>query len=510
MTRLLDTFLSSSDDPNLRGELDAAAWRFVLPGEVDAVLWGAGGVATERDLRAIERHARVHRDRSGQSPEGLAGSGVGLLVGRSPELGGAAPLGIRLGEDGSGDDVDSPGQRLLLRYVDDELRGVAPAGDPAALGLLERHIGGDGPVPRSWKRRLRRAPVSVRRTIPGSLHGAPPGPPRWVVDAAAEAGLDVSQSGWALWCRGDFGSQKLVLFLIAAGEREPSIVVKITRDPRFNERLVNETRVLLALDRLGDGARGGAPAPLFDTTTWGSAASAQSAVTGSDLRDQLRVRPDLIEQVTTWMIELADETRTPLQTDEVTGCLDELLARYCRLYDPSADIERFLRRQVASLGDAEMFAVLQHGDPGPWNAVVTPDDRVAFLDWEAGELRGLPLWDLLYFLRSSSLVMSARRPWESRRSRTRRDLIDGSPVGDAIADCVAEYVRAVELDPAVIEPLFHLCWVHRAVKQARRLTSDERSSGGFHRLVLDGIDGRDRPGLRRLTMRTDRGATQHD
>jgi len=151
----------------------------------------------------------------------------------------------------------------------------------------------------------------------------------------------------------------------------------------------------------------------------------------------------------------------------------------------------------------EFDAVMQHGDPGPWNAIVTAQDDIAFLDWEAGESRGLPLWDLFYFLRSTSLIVSRRRPWQSRRSRTRRDLIVGSAVGELVADHVRAYVDATGLDPDAVEPLFHLCWVQRAVKQARRLPAHRRSRGTFHRFVLDAVDGRDRPGLCRITMRTD-------
>ena len=505
MTGLLEVFLGSSDQPNERGELDGAAWRFVLPCEVDTVEWRATDDASGRDLLALQRHATVIRSSGDPDRAGNNRPAAELVVGvgRASDSTARAHVGIDL------EGADS-GHPLELRYVNDELRGVVPVADPVARSVLAGHIGADGPVPRSWKKRVKREPVRVRRTVIGSLRGVPAGPPEWLVVAAAEAGIDISGFGWALWCRGEFGSQKLVMFLIAPGDTHPSIVVKITRDPRFNDRLVNESNMLRKLEQLVPRAKGGAPALLFHTTTWGSAASAQSAVAGSDLRGHLRRRPELIGRVTTWMIDMAEATRTPIRDGELRQCLDELLDRYCGLYAVPSKTERFLRQQVDLLGGCQLDAVMQHGDAGPWNAILTPDDGIAFLDWEAGESRGLPLWDLLYFLRSASLILSPRRPWQSRRTRTRRDLVDGSAIGVLVAEHVRSYVDATRLDPRAVEPLWHLCWAHRAVKEARRLPPDRRSRGMFHRFVIDGVEGRDQPGLRRIRMSSDAGGARHD
>jgi hypothetical protein len=504
VNELLGVFLGSSDEPNARGELDGAAWRFVLPGEVDTVEWRATDDGSGRDLLALERHATVIRSSGDPDPAGKNHPVAELVVGAARASDSATP--VQVGIDLEGADC---GHLLELRYVNDELRGVVPAADLVARSVLAGHVGAEGPVPRSWKQRLKREPVGVRRTVTGSLRGVPAGPPEWLVVAAAKVGIDISGFGWALWCRGEFGSQKLVMFLIAPGDTRPSIVVKITRDPRFNDRLVNESNMLRNIEQLGPRAKGGSPVLLFHTTTWGSAASAQSAVTGSDLRGHLRRRPELIGQVTTWMIDMADATRTPLRDGELRQCFDDLLDRYCGLYAVPPKTERFLREQVDLLDGCEFDAVMQHGDAGPWNAVLTPDHGIAFLDWEAGESRGLPLWDLLYFLRSASLILSPRRPWQSRRTRTRRDLVDGSEIGVLVADHVRSYVHATRLDPRAVEPLFHLCWAHRAVKEARRLPPDRRSRGMFHRFVLDGVEGRDRPGLRRITMSSDAGGARH-
>ena len=66
-------------------------------------------------------------------------------------------------------------------------------------------------------------------------------------------------------------------------------------------------------------------------------------------------------------------------------------------------------RDKARLGIAYAQAgtpvmVFQHGDPGVWNLLITPDGRPAFLDWEAAEHHGMPVWDLFYAARSVGIA----------------------------------------------------------------------------------------------------------
>jgi hypothetical protein len=54
------------------------------------------------------------------------------------------------------------------------------------------------------------------------------------------------------------------------------------------------------------------------------------------------------------------------------------------------------------------------------------------------------------------------------------------------------------LDPALVEPLFYTCWMHRALKEATRLQPDRLESGTYVRLLRLCVARRDAPGLRRL------------
>jgi aminoglycoside phosphotransferase (APT) family kinase protein len=156
---------------------------------------------------------------------------------------------------------------------------------------------------------------------------------------------------------------------------------------------------------------------------------------------------------------------------------------------------------VGAVGDhpAPFPLVFQHGDPGAWNALATPDGGVAFLDWEAADPCGMPLWDLLYFLRSYG-VGAARATGGPRDalSAFTRVYLEGSALADLLADTVGSYCARIGLDPRLVAPLYHLCWVQRAVKEATRLPVEQLGTGHYVRLLRRGLQQDTGPELRRL------------
>ncbi len=61
------------------------------------------------------------------------------------------------------------------------------------------------------------------------------------------------------------------------------------------------------------------------------------------------------------------------------------------------------RRQFEDFAQRTIPRCLLHGDFAPWNLRVTSENTWMALDWEYGELTGVPGWDWLHFL-----VLSAR------------------------------------------------------------------------------------------------------
>ena len=118
------------------------------------------------------------------------------------------------------------------------------------------------------------------------------------------------------------------------------------------------------------------------------------------------------------------------------------------------------------------------GDKNENNARFLPDGRVVFTDWEAAESCGMPLWDLLYFLRSYAMH-GRRRGLQSRLETFGRHFLGSSPLSEFIQSSVDRYVERVGVPPNLIEPIFHTCWMHRALKEASRLAPQKLDDGRF-------------------------------
>ena len=79
---LLATFRSGQGARNVKGELDAAAWRFVLP-PVDEVVWTDPGASDRRDVDALRRCVPVRIAAPGGIGEiGIAGHDLVGVAGR--------------------------------------------------------------------------------------------------------------------------------------------------------------------------------------------------------------------------------------------------------------------------------------------------------------------------------------------------------------------------------------------------------------------------------------------
>lgn len=359
---------------------------------------------------------------------------------------------------------------------------------------------------------LRRVPI-IRRQ--GKLFGAASHLhagrlPQYLVDLAWASGVDVGDSRhWGVVARGDYSSRKVLFFLFEEDRRhssaiKPAYVVKMVRDAQYNARLENEHRALTLLQEMGVAVPQSAPRAAF----WGYhnrlAIIGETAIEGQPFRERTRFTagcPYLLAALD-WFTTLASRTAdahaaTP---HEAAGVLRVLFKRFTSIYQLSADHESFLEGQLAHVGDhARAFPlVFQHGDPGPWNVVVTPDERVAFLDWEAAEAQGMPLWDLFYFMRSYSVGAARAQGTHDRLQGFAQILLSDTPLSRLLLERVDHYRRQTGLDKTLIEPLFYTCWMHRALKEATRLSRSQLDKGHYVNLLRLCIEWRDKGTLRRL------------
>jgi hypothetical protein len=545
---------------NLKGDLAGANWWYLLPSlEAERVVcFGVPsraalstlaraskeivvcGTATSR-TRGLKRAfpgVRVLRVAHGQGlplPAGCAdvvavvGRGWARRIGRDPSLldqvartlrpGGTVyvELDRAAGSRGQQAIVERFGEPLLLWLgpATGEVRTAAPAGQTAAVSYLERrwlrrrasrqmlrH-------PRRFATRHRLAVRFARRrglvvgghAWPDRAAGRQPPPLPGPLTVQAEIGLDGRT--WAFSAPGAYNSQKVLFLLFDAEGQQPDYVVKMTRDPAFNDRLENEWRALTLLAEQGIGDEETLPRPTFLGRHAGLAVLGETAVVGAPFleRTEATAQCPYAREAVEWLVDLAGATAgRPAGVAEVAAALGTLRDRFLEIYSVDPGLRTFLAGQIDNVAasTSELPLVFQHGDPGCWNLVVTRSGRLGFLDWEAAEPNGMPLWDLFYFLRSYGVAVSRAAGAHDPTESFVRHFLEESDLSVILVDAVRLVCERTRLDPGLVEPLFYTCWMHRALKEATRLRPNRLETGTYIRLLRLCAARRDAPGLRHL------------
>lgn len=364
---------------------------------------------------------------------------------------------------------------------------------------------------------MQRAEATVDQKRPvsryGFFYGGPEanleeGPPRYLRSIAQKAGINLDNSGWGLSARGEYSSRKMLFFLFdrdqESGGAQPNIIVKMVRDPIFNYRLENEAQSLQLLVEKGIFNREVLPEVIFSGHHAGLAIVGESVIEGVPFRQKSGATADCPygKAALQWFLELGAATAdaqaaTPSEVGEALG---RLLHRFLEIYQPTTEQHDFLAQQIAKLGQSGVPVplVFQHGDPGPWNMLVTPHGRVAVLDWEAAEAAGMPSWDLFYFMRSYSLDAARKLGINKRLAGFKHQFLDDTPLSRLYIKTMARYCQATGLDGRLIEPLFYTCWMHRSLKESMRLEPAKLKQGHFVNLIWWCREHRDSATLSRL------------
>ncbi|MCX6049058.1 MAG: phosphotransferase [Chloroflexi bacterium] len=437
---------------------------------------------------------------------------------------------------------DDTTQNLWLTPLWDELHTAVPSTDPATiryflrqnlvspsfdlqrfkrvLNLLKRKRGAhqaesDGeasvaPVIAAGRNSTHWGRLTQRsgRFVGGSAQQLAAHPPQYLCSIAQEAGLSLENFRWGLAAPGAYSSRKLLFFLFdrdqTTPDAPPTYIVKMVRHPMFNARLENEYQALTALWQQGIGQPGTLPQAVFGGHHAGLALVGETIIEGTPFRQRTKGTADCpyAQAALTWLTDLgaasADPTATtPQQTAEQLG---GLLTRFTEIYNVAPAHRTFLAEQMATLANSStaMPLVFQHGDPGPWNVMATATGRIAFLDWEAFEAKGVPLWDLFYFLRS--YCVGAARTQGTRNTLTgfAQQFLAETPLSHLVIAATAHYCQRVGLAANLVEPLFYLCWVHRSLKEATRLTPKKLENGHYLNLIRLCIEQRQTFTLNRL------------
>ncbi len=333
-------------------------------------------------------------------------------------------------------------------------------------------------------------------------------PPHYLRSIAQEAGINLDNYGWGLSARGEYSSRKMLFYLFdrssESGGAKPNIIAKMVRDPGFNYRLDNEAQCLQLLVDKGLHDPEVLPQVVFTGHHAGLAIVGESVIEGVPFRQKSRATADCPFGLAAldWFVALGAATADPQAATpiEIGECLTQLLDRFVEIYQPTAEQHHFLEQQIAklSLCDTAIPLVFQHGDPGPWNMLVTPEGRVAVLDWEAAEAAGMPGWDLFYFMRSYSLDAARKLGVDNRLDGFTQQFLMDTPLSRLFVKTIKRYCRLIGLDDDLIEPLFYTCWMHRSLKEAMRLEPAKLGQGHFVNLIWWCAEHRDSATLSRL------------
>ena len=404
------------------------------------------------------------------------------------------------------------GDRVWLGLRDGEVRGVAPAGDRAMIELVMARWDEDREIHSQLRRIIRRLRGRGSTRLVegvGALRlpvwaGSVYRPPAYIRTAAAAAGLTLEGYRWALLDPGSYSTKKILVFLVGPGQDRPELVVKLVRDPRFNARLESAWRALNDLEARAPELAGLGPRPVFLAHHAGLALMAESVVEGDPLKRRLSDDPGdpLIATVVDRLVSLgiASADGSFADPERIAGELRDMVDRYAAIYRPNAAERAALTAAVDRIGASArpIPLVLQHGDVGTWNVLVGADGEPILIDWEAAVSHGMPLWDLFYFVRSAAVGVARRNGTRDALAGAQRQLFEPGPISNLLVGAVDRFCSGAGLDRGLVEPLFQLCWMHRALKASSTLPPGGLARGHYRRLLEASIERRDAPGLRRL------------
>lgn len=329
-------------------------------------------------------------------------------------------------------------------------------------------------------------------------------PPDYLRLIAKESGIDITKYRWGLSARGRFNSRKVLFFLFDREKRHPKYIVKLIRDSALNLRVANEYRALTKLSRMRFIDQETLPQPAFFGYHGDLAIVGETVVEGISFRKRTSYSAACPygQAAVDWLIELGEASAQVDQgnSQHAITVLKELLDRFSEVYQPNPEYYSFLVDQIESIVkiDDNLPTVFQHGDPGTWNLLVTKKGKVAFLDWEAAEPKGMPLWDLFYFLRSYAVGSARTHGIRNNLNGFTNQFLEDSPLSFWILDAIQRYCERTNLMKAWVEPLFYTCWMHRALKETTRLTSTELDGGHYWSLLRLCIENRDAPILSKI------------
>jgi hypothetical protein len=329
-------------------------------------------------------------------------------------------------------------------------------------------------------------------------------PPEYLCTLASRPGVNIRSYRWGLVAHGEYSTRKVLFYLFKPDDESPEYIVKLVRDPAYNSRLENEYQALSTLWDKGVGALNFLPKPVFFGYHQGLAILGETAIAGKPFRKMMGDHPDCpyARLVVEHLKELGLATIDPYSTTsgKAASTLKRLFESFVRIYQPTREVQTFLEKQILLVASCKGIfpVVFQHGDPGAWNILASSNGEVFLLDWESAEPKGVPLWDLFYFLRSFAVALARKAGIRDALRGFEQHFLADSQFSRLTFEALRDYCHKLELPAELVEPLFYTCWMHRSLKEANRLRQNQLYKSHYFNLLVSCIQKRDDPRLSRL------------
>ncbi|MDQ0827972.1 thiamine kinase-like enzyme [Arthrobacter sp. B2I5] len=274
-------------------------------------------------------------------------------------------------------------------------------------------------------------------------------------------------------------SRHVVALVFAEGAKEPSLVVKIPRQPGDNASLRREAHVLLQLKELGVGSEQGAPEVVGVLDVAEQTVLIETAVKGSLLE------PHLVVENFARALHAGEEFVAALpctkQVAENRDWYERTIARpledLALLVPADTGVAELIDRThqaLAPLREEELPAVVEHGDLSYQNLFLHRNGRLQVVDWERSRMDGLPAHDLVFYLQY--IGQSQEKALSSRQLQVRAFDNAFCPNGWAVAP-VMKHLRRRDVNPELLPYLVIATWARSTATMAYRLAGQETNAG---------------------------------
>ncbi len=278
-------------------------------------------------------------------------------------------------------------------------------------------------------------------------------------------------------------SRHVVALIFASGAREPSLVVKVPRQPGDNDSVRHEAQVMDQLRSLGAGPEIGVPEVVAVLDAGPHAVLIETAVTGAPLNPK-RVGADVPAAVTagTAFVAALPCTRTaPANGDWYQRTISRPLSDLVSLLPTEPDVSALVERtheMLEPLRSVDLPAVVEHGDMSHPNLFLQPNGQLQVVDWERSRTDGVPGHDLVFYLQY--LSESSERAFSRLAQLAAFDKAFGA-TGWALAP-LRGHLQLRGVNPDLLPLLVIAVWARSAATLAYRLESERGPGHGRNQM----------------------------